>query len=119
MGQYAIRRTAMYGLESLLHEDNRYFVSMKKGFWPRVGYSLSSGILARHDSGKRYPSASLLIGYASGAYVSRLWQPASANSVGDEATSFGINMGWNIGLEISNQSNFRYLAGINFLIGGK
>ena len=86
------------GFESLLHEDNRYFVSREKGFWPRFGYSLSSGILARHDNGKRYPSASLLIGYAGGAYVSRFWQPASANSVGDAAVSFGISMGWNIGL---------------------
>jgi hypothetical protein len=98
MGQYAVRKTVMYGFESLLHEDNRYFVSGKKGFWPRLGYSLSSGLLARHDSGKRYPSASLLIGYASGAYVSRFWQPASADSVGDAAVSFGISMGWNIGL---------------------
>ena len=98
MGQYAVRKTVMYGFESLLHEDNRYFVSRKKGFWPRFGYSLSSGILARHDNGKRYPSASLLIGYASGACVSRFWQPASANSVGDAAVSFGISMIWNIGL---------------------
>jgi hypothetical protein len=100
MGQYAVRRTVMYGFESLLHEDNRYFISKEKGFWPRFGYSLSSGILARHDNGKRYPSASLLVGYASGAYVSRFWQPASANSVGDAAVSFGISMGWNIGLGV-------------------
>jgi len=98
MGQYAVRKTFMYGFESLLHEDNRYFASGKKGFWPRFGYSISSGLMARHNNGKRYPSASLLIGYASGAYVSRFWQPASADSVGDAAVSFGISMGWNIGL---------------------
>jgi hypothetical protein len=100
MGQYVIKNTAVFGLESLLHEDNRYFGSGKKGFWPRTGYALSSGILARHDSGKRYPSASLLIGYGSGAYLSRFWQPASANSVGDAAVSFGISMGWNIGFGV-------------------
>ena len=100
MGQYAVRKTVMFGFESLLHEDNRYFGSGKKGFWPRTGYSLSSGFLARHDNGKRYPSASLLIGYASGAYFSRFWQPASADSAKDAARSFGISMGWNIGLGI-------------------
>jgi hypothetical protein len=100
MGQYAIRKTVMFGFESLLHEDNRYFGSGKKSFWPRAGYALSSGFLARHDNGKRYPSASLLIGFASGAYLSRFWQPPSSHSVGDAATSFGISMGWNIGLGV-------------------
>ena len=97
MGQYAIRKTVMFGFEGLLHEDNRYFPSGKRGFLPRAGYALSSGFLARHDNGKRYPSASLLTGFASGAYLSRLWQPESTRSAGDAATSFGISMGWNIG----------------------
>jgi hypothetical protein len=100
MGQYAIRNTVMFGFESLLHEDNRYFGSRKKGFWPRTGYALSGGLLARHDNGKRYPSASLLIGFASGAGLSRLWQPASENSFGDAAISFGISLGWNTGFAV-------------------
>jgi hypothetical protein len=100
MAQYAIRNTTMFGFESLLHEDNRYFGSGKKGFWPRTGYALSSGLLARHNNGKRYPSVSLLIGYASGAYLSRFWQPQGSRSVGDAATSFGISMAWNIGLGV-------------------
>jgi hypothetical protein len=100
MGQYAIQKTTTFGLESLLHEDNRYFGSGKKRFWPRLGYALSSGVLARHDNGKRYPSISLLGGYASGAFISRLWQPPSANTAGDAAASFGISMGWNIGFGV-------------------
>jgi len=100
MGQYAIQKTTTFGLESLLHEDNRYFGSGKQGFWPRMGYALSSGVLARHDNGRRYPSISLLGGYASGAFLSRLWQPPSANTAGDGAVSFGISMGWNIGFGV-------------------
>jgi len=100
MGQYAINKTVAFGFESLLHEDNRYFPSGKNGFWPRMGYALSSGILARHDNGKRYPSASLMLGFASGAYLSRFWQPPSEHSIGDAASSFGISMGWNIGLGV-------------------
>ena len=96
MGQYSIQKTTTFGLESLLHEDNRYFGSGKKGFWPRLGYALSSGVLARHDNGKRYPSISLIGGYASGAFISRLWQPPSVNTAGDGAVSFGVSMGWNI-----------------------
>jgi hypothetical protein len=97
MGQYAIQKTTTFGLESLLHEDNRYFGSGKKGFWPRTGYALKSSILARHDNGKRYPSVSLITGYASGAFLSRTWQPPGSNTAGDGAASFGISMGWNIG----------------------
>jgi hypothetical protein len=95
MGQYAIQRTVTFGAASLLHEDNRYFGSGKKGFWRRTGYALSSGILARHDNGNRYPSMSLVAGYASSAFLSRAWLPPSTNSPGDAAVSFGITMGYN------------------------
>jgi hypothetical protein len=100
MGQYAIQKTTMFGLESLLHEDNRYFGSGKKGFWPRTGYALKSSLLARHDNGKQYPSVSLVAGYASGAFLSRTWQPPSTSSAGEGAVSFGISMGWNIGFTV-------------------
>lgn len=103
MGQYAIRRTVTFGMESLLHEDNRYFPSGKKGFWPRTGYALSSGLLARGDDGSRHPSASLLVGMASGAYLSRFWQPAGNRSVGDAAVSFGVSMVWNIGFGVAKE----------------
>lgn len=95
MGQYAVQRTVTFGASSLLHEDNRYFGSGKKGLWRRTGYALSSSILARHDNGKRYPSVSLISGFAAGAFVSRTWQPPSTQSAGDGAVSFGITMGYN------------------------
>ena len=100
MGQYAIRKTVTFGLESMLHEDNRYFPSGKRGFWPRTGYALSCGLLARDDNGRRHPSASLLVGMAGGAYLSRFWQPAGNRSVGDAAVSFGVSMAWNIGFGV-------------------
>src|SRR5215470_18500673 len=80
LGQYSIQRTVTYGLASLLHEDNRYFNSGKRGFWSRTGYSLASGVLARHDDGTRHLSVSQLGGVAAGAFLSRTWQPASQNS---------------------------------------
>jgi hypothetical protein len=95
LGQYAIQRTATFGASSLLHEDNRYFGSGKKGIWRRTGYALASSVLARHDNGKRYPSISLIGGFTAGAFVSRSWQPPSTGSAGDGAVSFGIGMGYN------------------------
>jgi hypothetical protein len=96
MGQYAIQRTVTFGVSSILHEDNRYFGSGKSGFWGRTGYALSSSFLARHDNGKRYPSLSLIGGFAVGAFVSRSWQPPSTRSAGDGAVSFGTSMGYNV-----------------------
>lgn len=100
LGQYYIQKTVTFGLSSALHEDNRYFNSGKSGFWPRTGYALSSGILARHDDGSRHISISQIGGVAAGAFLSRFWQPPSTHSAGDGAVSFGISMGTNIGFGV-------------------
>lgn len=100
LGQYSIQRTVTFGLSSALHEDNRYFNSGKTGLWSRTEYALASGVLARHDDGSRYVSVSQLGGTAAGAFLSRVWQPRSQDSVGDGAVSFGITMGSNIGFSV-------------------
>jgi hypothetical protein len=100
LGQYAVQKTATYSLSSLLHEDNRYFNSGKHGLWPRVGYALSSGILARHDDGSRHVSISQIGGAAAGAFIARAWLPPSQSSAGDGAVSFGITMASNAGFGI-------------------
>jgi hypothetical protein len=100
VGQYSIQRTVTFGLASVLHEDNRYFNSGKKGLWPRTGYALASGILARHDDGGRHVSISQLGGVAAAAFLSRSWQPPSQHSPGDGAVSFGITMTSNIGFSV-------------------
>jgi hypothetical protein len=100
LGQYSIQRTVTFGVSSLLHEDNRYFNSGKKGIWPRLGYALSSGVLARHDDGSLHFSISQTGGVAAGAFLSRFWLPPSQNSAGDGAVSFGISTGANIGFGV-------------------
>jgi len=100
LGQYSSQRTVTFGLASVLHEDNRYFNSGKHGFWSRTGYSLASGILARHDDGTRHLSISQLGGVAAGAFLSRTWQPPSQDSLGDGAVSFGISMASNVGFGV-------------------
>ena len=115
LGQYSIQRTVTFGLSSVLHEDNRYFNSGKSGFWPRTKYALESGILARHDNGRRYISISQLGGVAAGAFLSRTWLPPSQNSPGDAAVSFGITMGSNIGFGVVKE----FLPDLGRAIGNK
>ena len=100
VGQYSIQRTVTFGVSSVLHEDNRYFNSGKIGLWPRTRYALASGILARHDDGKRHVSVSQLTGVAAGAFLSRFWQPPSQHSAGDGVVSFEITMSSNIGFSV-------------------
>ncbi|MGA9509959.1 MAG: hypothetical protein WBV55_15185 [Candidatus Sulfotelmatobacter sp.] len=100
LGQYSIQRTVTFSLSSVLHEDNRYFNSGKKGLWSRTGYAVASGILARHDDGSRYLSISQLGGVAAGAFLSRVWQPPSTHSAGSGAVSFGITMASNMGFSV-------------------
>lgn len=115
LGQYSIQRTATFALSSILHEDNRYFNSAKKEFWPRIGYALESGLLARHDDGGRSVSISQLGGVAAGAFLSRLWLPRSQGSAGDGAISFGITMGSNIGFSVMKE----FLPDLGRAIAGK
>ena len=75
-----------------MHEDNHYFNSGKKGLWSRTGYAVESGILARHNDGKRCLSVSQLGGVVAGAFLSRYWQPPKQHSPHDAAVSFGISM---------------------------
>ena len=115
VGQYTIQRTVTFGLDSVLHEDNRYFNSGKTGIWPRTGYAVASGILARHPDGSRHISVSQIGGVAAGAFLSRLWQPPSQGSAGDGAVSFGITMASNMGFSIVKE----FLPDIMRAITGK
>jgi hypothetical protein len=115
VGQYCIQRTVTYGLASVLHEDNRYFNSGKKGLWRRTAYALTSGFLARHDDGSRTISISQSGGIAAGAFLSRLWQPRSQNSAASGAVSFGFTMGSNIAFSIVKE----FLPDLGRAIGNK
>lgn len=103
LGQYSIQRSVTFGLESALHEDNRYFNSGKAGIWTRTEYALTSSLLARHDNGRRNISVSQLCGVAAGAFLSRFWQPPSQSSAGDGAVSFGITMGSNTAFSVMKE----------------
>jgi hypothetical protein len=100
LAQYSIQRTVTFGLSSVLHEDNRYFNSGKRRFWSRIGYAVSSGMLARSDDGSRHISVSQLGGVAASAFLSRTWQPPSQGSAGNGAVSFGITMASDMGFGV-------------------
>jgi hypothetical protein len=100
--QRIIGQTLENGVAFGLHEDNRYFRSGKYGIG-RLGYAITSAFLARHNDGSRSISISALGGGAGSAFISRAWQPRSTSSAADGATSFGVQIGVRIGLNVARE----------------
>ena len=98
-GQHLIGSTVSNAIAFGLHEDNRYFKSGKTGVG-RLSYAITSTLLARHDDGSRFISFSAIGGGAAGAFISRAWQPRSANSAGDGAVSFGYTIAARAGVNV-------------------
>lgn len=95
-----------------LHEDNRYFASGQRNVARRIGYALASTVLARRDDGSRTVSLSVLGGAATGAIVSRAWQPRSTTTAGDAAVSFGLTMGTRAFINVVREFSPRLARGI-------
>jgi hypothetical protein len=76
------RQTMAFGMESMLHEDPRYFPSTEKGFRARLKNVLLQAVVARTDSGgERIAYARIASAFATGQ-LANAWAPRSTGSVG-------------------------------------
>lgn len=100
LARTGIERTMQWGLESALHEDNRYFQSGKHNAWARLKYAVSGSVLARDDSGARVFSFSRVGSTAATAFLSRTWQPSTDSGPQHGAISFGIGLAGNAGMDV-------------------
>lgn len=79
-GTNLTRQSMAFGLESVLHEDPRYFPSEEKGFRARFKNVLLQTVVARTDSGKEtFAWARMGSAFAAGEFVN-LWQPPSTGT---------------------------------------
>lgn len=76
-----------------LHQDPRYFVKGKDGFWKRTGYAISREVVTRGDDGRNHFNTSELAGNAVAAGISNLYYPADNRTVGDTAGKWGEQIG--------------------------
>lgn len=74
---------------SVLHQDPRYFVKGKGGFWGRTGYALSREFITRGDDGHNHFNTSELTGNAVAAGISNAYYPAADRSFGNTANKWG------------------------------
>src|SRR5579862_2010155 len=98
-----IHSTLAFGLDSALHQDPRYYRSLRNGFWRRSAHALRGTILTRTDSGGETFSI-WRIGSAYGAaFLSNLWYPARLDTARqgfiDGSLGLGFSLASNLGAE--------------------
>ncbi|HEY1755394.1 MAG TPA: hypothetical protein VGG72_08350 [Bryobacteraceae bacterium] len=92
-GTNVTRQSMAFGLETLLHEDPRYFPSEEKGFKARMKNVLLQTVVTRTDSGKEtFAWARMGSAFAAGEFVN-LWQPPSTSTPGGGLTRGCIILG--------------------------
>jgi len=72
-----------------LHQDPRYFVKGKGGFWKRTGYAISREAITRGDDGRNHFNTSELAGNAVAAGISNMYYPAADQSFRNTANKWG------------------------------
>lgn len=98
MAEHVMRETLEFGASAALHEENRYFRSTDTGFWRRTKHAIASTFVAHNNAGGTHFAYSRFGSAAGTAFISRIWQPRSANSAGDGAVNFGTAIGLDVGL---------------------
>jgi len=77
---------------SLFHQDPRYFQKSKGSFTHRFFYSATRIMVTRTDSGHSQFNFSEIVGSASTAAISNLYQPHQERSVGNTMDTFGTQI---------------------------
>ena len=102
-GGWGIRGALAFGLDSSLHQDPRYYRSLRTGFWRRTGHAIRGTILTRTDAGGEALSI-WRVGSANGsAYLSNMWYPDRLNTVRlgflEGSVGLGFGLAGNLGTE--------------------
>jgi hypothetical protein len=98
-----IHSTMAFGLDSLLHQDPRYFRSRDTGFWRRSAHALRGTILTRTDAGGETFSTWRFGSAYGSAYISNQWYPDRVNTVRlgfiQGSVTLGFDLLGNVGSE--------------------
>jgi hypothetical protein len=91
-GTTVARQTFAFGLESVLHEDPRYFPSGDKAFSKRLRSVLRQALITRTDSGRNRFATARVASAAGAAFLANKWQPPSTSDTETALTTFGITI---------------------------
>lgn len=93
IGTAASRQAFTYGLETVFHQDPRYFPSTERSTKARLGSVIKQVFVARNDRGKAVPAYAKLGGAFAAGQLANAWNPASNNSAGDGFIRAGFIIG--------------------------
>jgi len=103
LGGSGIHGALAFGLDSVLHEDPRYFRSANRGFWRRSAHAVRGTMMTRTDSGGETISAWRLGSDYGAAFLSNQWYPRRLNTARlgmiQGSLSLGFDTVTNLGAE--------------------
>ena len=98
IGTSASRQGMLFGMETVLHQDPRYFPSTSTGFKARLGNVIKQVFVTKNDHGEAVPAYSRLVSAFGAGQLANAWQPASNNTVGDGLIRGAIIVGADAGV---------------------
>jgi hypothetical protein len=84
-------------IPSLLHQDPRYFISLRPSFRKKMEYALTRQIITRTDDGRSTFNWSRVIGVIGAESIANIYLPASERTAGKTFERSGIRFGIGIG----------------------
>ena len=94
LGGSAIHGVLAFSLDSMLHQDPRYFRSGIPGFWHRTAHAFRGTIMTRTDKGAETLSTWRLGSDYGAAFLSNEWYPARLNTARLGALQGSLHLGF-------------------------
>ncbi len=102
-GATVIHTVLAFGLDSALHEDPRYFPSLRRGFFRRIAHAARGTFMTRTDTGGETVSA-WRFGSAYGEnFLSNLWYPHRLDTVRLGFIQGSVRMGFDLITNLSSE----------------
>ncbi len=92
----AIKQAISFGAGAALRDDPRYFLSGRKGFWPRAWSAVGRTFLVPKQGGGEAVAYSRLVGAYGAGFVANTWYPGRGGP-GEAILSGTIMLGGDVG----------------------
>jgi len=103
---FALTQNALaFGLDTVMHDDPRYFRSTRSGFFSRLAHALSYTLATRTDDGETRINTWRLASNYGAAWMNNIWLPRRITTPGD------VLVRGSIGLVIDTGSNLGHEFG--------
>ena len=89
-----------YLIPSLLHQDPRYFFTLREGFRRKFTYALTRQVITRTDDGRETFNWSRVIGVIGAESIANIYLPPEERTVGKTFERSGIRFGIGVGTSL-------------------